>query len=205
MDQVRQSIARRVSVTLFTESGEGLTGVTYDQPVVYIQKQNGSAALKTLQNTDWFEIDATHMPGEYDLLLSTTDTNTVGFLRYNVDAIDQGSNEVFRGAVEVIAKTLDDIDTKLGTPAGASVSADIAAARSGIIAEVQLAHRRIYTWTVPVFDGSGRQTSAVKEVYDTKAHAQAHDGATGLLWTEQLTITYSGSSTNPNGLLDVKL
>lgn len=83
--EIKKGTSFRVPVRLFnTADGTAKIGVTYDQVTVYLQKQAGSSAEKTLTVNDWFEIDATHFPGVYDLLLSTSDTNTSGYLKYAV-------------------------------------------------------------------------------------------------------------------------
>lgn len=126
--QVKQSTSFRVPVRLVNaQTGAGSTGVTFSQPVVYIQKQAGSSALKSLGGLDWFELDATNMPGVYDLLLSTTDTNTVGFFKY---AVAFAGAETYFGVVEIVANLVSDVVSTLGTTAGASVSADIAAVKA---------------------------------------------------------------------------
>ncbi len=57
-----------------------VTGVAFGSATVYISKNCGTPAQKTLASGDWVELDATNYPGCYILKLSTTDTNTAGML-----------------------------------------------------------------------------------------------------------------------------
>lgn len=120
--QIKQSTSFRVPVRLVstnTTAVSGATGVVYTQPTVYIQKQAGSSALKALSNSDWFELDATNMPGIYDMLMSTSNTDTVGFLKYTVAL---SGSETYIGILEIVANVVSDVYTIVNTNLDATVS-----------------------------------------------------------------------------------
>lgn len=106
--EIAQSAAIRVPVCLAdSATGDGLAGVAYDDVTVYLQKQAAGAGAKSVTVDDWFEIDAVNMPGEYDLLLSAADTNTLGFLKYTVAA--SGAKN-YNGLLEVGYHPLTTVD-----------------------------------------------------------------------------------------------
>lgn len=99
--EIKQGSSFRVPVILTDLYGNAVTGVTYSQVTAYLQKQAGSAAQKILTTAGQFiEIDAVNMPGVYDLLLASGDTDTVGFLKYT---ITYGQNPIYRGLMEIVA------------------------------------------------------------------------------------------------------
>lgn len=79
--EIKQNSSYRVPIMLINSStGLGLTGVT--APTVYLQKYYGTSTSKSItNNSNWFEINSTYFPGMYDLLLSSSDTDTVGELK----------------------------------------------------------------------------------------------------------------------------
>ena len=156
--EVKKSTNFRVPVKLSLSSdGSEKTGVAFGSVTCHIQKQAGSSASKTVDGSNWFELDSTNFPGVYDLLLSSSDTDTVGFLKYSIAV---ATCKVYTGLIEIVANvesdtytivntnldttissrlatagytapdntTVGTINTKLGTPA-ASVSADLAAVK----------------------------------------------------------------------------
>jgi hypothetical protein len=99
--EIKKGTSFRVPVRLFNVSdGTPKTGVTYSQVTTYIQKQGGSSTAKSMSAGDWFEIDATRFPGVYDLLLSTSDTNTEGYIKYSVAV---SGADTYIGLEEVVA------------------------------------------------------------------------------------------------------
>jgi hypothetical protein len=99
--EIKKGTSFRVPVRLFnTADGTPKTGVTYSQVTVYLQKQGGSSTSKSMASGDWFEIDSTNFPGVYDLLLSTSDTNTEGYVKYSVAASGADS---YIGLEEIVA------------------------------------------------------------------------------------------------------
>ena len=103
--QVKQSTSFKVPVILVDSAGNYVTGQTFSSATVYLQKQGGSSAVKTLVSGDFTEVDATNFPGVYDLLLSTTDTNTIGDLKYSVVS---GTSIRFYGLAEIVANIESD-------------------------------------------------------------------------------------------------
>ena len=98
--QVKKGMTFKVPVQLLDPNGTPVTGRTYSGVTCYIQKQGGASTAKTLSSgADFAEIDATHMPGVYDLLLSVSNTDTIGFLKYGITA--SGVNP-FIGIVEIV-------------------------------------------------------------------------------------------------------
>ena len=78
--EVKQSVGMKVPVRLrAVVDGSPLSGVLFSEVTCYIQKQGGASTPVTLTALNWTEVDATNMPGEYDLTLEAADLNTVGF------------------------------------------------------------------------------------------------------------------------------
>lgn len=103
--EIKVSTQIKVPVALVDSNGDPITGLTYSDVTVYLQKQAGSSASKSLVEADWTEIDATNFPGVYDLLLSTSNTDTVGLLKYSVKS---ASSDYFFGTVEIVANVESD-------------------------------------------------------------------------------------------------
>lgn len=121
--EIKQSTAFRAPVILDGTSGVAVTGKAFSAVTCYIQKQAGTSTVKNVTANDWWEIDATNGPGAYDLLLSTGDTDTLGYLKYFITV---SGAVVYRGVVEIVANLEADTMARLGAPAGASIAADIA-------------------------------------------------------------------------------
>jgi hypothetical protein len=100
--EIKQGTSFKVPVKLRNATtGAGTTGKAYTDVTVYLQKQGGSSTTKTLTLAAQFvQVDATNFAGVYDLLLSTTDTNTPGFLKYSVAC---SGCETYHGIVEIAA------------------------------------------------------------------------------------------------------
>lgn len=81
---------------------------------------------------------------------------------------------------------------RLGAPAGASVSADILTANTGIILAQGLVGTNIGVRNTS-YDGSGNLLGADLCLYDTAAHALTNDGATGLLHKFTIAATFAGT------------
>ncbi len=94
----------------------------------------------------------------------------------------------FSGAV---APQSGDAYARLGAPAGASVSADIATANSALSLSLSLIGQNQGVRNQQ-YDGSGNLLSADICAYDTAAHATTNDGATGLVHKWSLALTYTG-------------
>jgi hypothetical protein len=105
--QVKKSVEFKVPVRMFDSiTGLGKTGLVFGGVTVYLQKQAGSSTVKTMVSGDLTEIDATNMPGVYDLKLSASDTDTVGYLKFSVAA---SGCETFIGVEEVVAAFAYDV------------------------------------------------------------------------------------------------
>jgi len=128
--ELKQGVALRVPVTLITSAtGAPMTGVAFGAVVCYLQKQAGAAAPKVVDGTNWFELDSVNMPGEYDLLLSSGDIDTPGFLRYSVAT---STSQTYRGLMEVVANIESDTYTRIGAPAVTSIADDLQTAITSI-------------------------------------------------------------------------
>ncbi len=139
--EIKQSSSFWAPVRLVNGDGTALTGVAFTAVAAAVQKQASAAVIKPLVSSSWTEINSTLMPGAYDILLSASDTDTVGFLKYYVAA--QGGS--YMGLLEVEAHSGDDTFslvqvvsgsvssslsqtlTVIGTPVSGTVSADISA------------------------------------------------------------------------------
>lgn len=111
--EIKQNTAIRVPVRLVNSvTGAAMTGVAFGSVTAYLQKQGTAPAAKTMASADWFELDATNMPGVYDLLLSSTDTNTVGFLKYSVSV---AGGDPYFGLLEIVANLEADTYARLDT------------------------------------------------------------------------------------------
>jgi hypothetical protein len=118
--EIKQGSSFRVPIKLVLSSDSSeKTGVAFGSVSCKIQKQAGSSASKTVDNTNWFEIDSGGMPGVYDLLLSASDTDTVGFLKYSISV---SSCKVYSGLIEIVANVESDTYTKVNTYLDATVS-----------------------------------------------------------------------------------
>ena len=109
------------------QSKNNVTGLTDVKAQVYL---NGVAKAVGASAIVLTEIDATNAPGFYLLTISAALQTTWGvsnaqanFIHGDIDSVTQPASAPFRSQVTVAST--DDLDTKLGTPAGASVSADI--------------------------------------------------------------------------------
>ena len=127
--ELKQSVAFRAPVRLvFSADGRGKTGLSNSDVTVSIQKQAGTSVVKTLSVSDWFEVDAVWMPGVYDVLLSASDTDTFGYIKYTVNSF---WCDPYFGLLEVRANLEADTYNRIGSPVGASISADIASIDNG--------------------------------------------------------------------------
>lgn len=185
--EVKQSTAFKVPVRLrYQVDGSGATGLAYTAVTVYIQKQGGSSTAKTLTGTDWVEIDPTNFPGVYDLNLSSTDTNTLGYLKFSVVAPTIAANTFF-GLVEIVANLESDTFSRLGAPVGASIAADIAAIQTDTTRLRKYQEGRWKIWTTS--GGSGEAPNQLV-LYDT-------DNTTVLIKFNLFDISGTATSTSP--------
>lgn len=93
-----------VSVRLLvTGSYEGAVGVTV--PTIAVLKTGAAIATFSGTSANWRELDPTHLPGVYEVLLDATATNTLGSLQLSVRGT---GTDHFVGLYTVCAHTLDE-------------------------------------------------------------------------------------------------
>jgi len=125
MNLLRQSAARTIPIFCHDENGDAVTGLTDGGFTKRISKNGGSFAAMTVTIAEMEN-------GWYSLPLSTSHTDTLGFL--TITLINAGCKQVnlqFR----VFPVMFNEIYTRLGAPAGATIAADIAATPT--LAELQ--------------------------------------------------------------------
>lgn len=137
--------------------------------------------------------------------LQADTTTLAGDITSSTTSIKGASNKDLTQVDTDVGTAVTDItavNTKLGTPAGASVSADIAAVKSDTAATLTSVARILGLSYDNVNEdqqvySSGHLTSARLRLYDTAAHALA-GGATGLLYTYAIAAAYdiSGNCTS---------
>jgi len=131
---LRKDTQERVLIVLQDPTtGDRVAGVVAaDHASTRLQfvKGDGSTVLVTLvDNTNWFEIDATNSPGCYHFVLLNTQTNVLGQLGWT--CMPAASKFKTMSGSDTVTSELADIAAvfaRLGAPAGASMSADIASA-----------------------------------------------------------------------------
>jgi hypothetical protein len=108
------------------------TGLTDVKAQIYF---NGTAKLVGASALLLTELDSTNSPGLYQLMVSAAQLTTMGVATGQVntvegyiDSVTKPAKAPFREEVEVT--DTDDLGVLVGTPAGASVSADIAAVKT---------------------------------------------------------------------------
>ena len=121
---LRLNTAERIKVVLKDALGvpvTGLVAIDFKASSVYLYKSDGSKTTIALTlGVNLFEADATDGPGIYEILLTSTHTNTLGPITVSIQpALALFVATYFQDVVDGIAHTL-------GTPTGASVSIDIA-------------------------------------------------------------------------------
>jgi len=121
---LRLNTAERIKVVLKDALGvpvTGLVAIDFKASSVYLYKADGSKTTIALTlGVNLFEADATDGPGIYEILLTSTHTNTLGPIAVSIQpALALFVATYFQDVVDGIAYTL-------GTPTGASVSIDIA-------------------------------------------------------------------------------
>lgn len=125
-------MAVQKAVRILYQAKNNQTGLTDVKAQIYL---NGAAKAVGGSAVLLSEVDPTNSPGLYELLLSAATLTGYGVVAgsYNclegyIDSVSKTAKAPFREELTVASS--DDIDAKLGTPAGASVSADIAAVKT---------------------------------------------------------------------------
>jgi hypothetical protein len=125
-------MATQKQLRFLYQAKNNATGLTDVKAQVYLngvaKAVNGSSIVGT-------ELDATNSPGVYEIILTAAMLTAYGVvagsyaaLEVKVDSATKSAETIFRQ--ELTVANIDDIDTKIGSPVGASVSADIAAVKS---------------------------------------------------------------------------
>lgn len=161
----------------------GVAGLLFTDVTAEVSKegQTGNTA-KVLVANDWHE----HGSGWYRLKLSATDTDTLGTGLLVLTLGSSGSKAGY--PFQVVANTEADVMSRLGAPAGASVSADIAT-------NLHAALGLYVVIGAPTYNPSTPDLATVRvRLYDSAANANADDGVTGLVVEFTKTITYSATA-----------
>ena len=80
-DLIKQSAAGYARTFLLTQSANALLGATGAAPVIKIRKAGGAYAATTNTAT---EVDSANDPGRYQVVLTSTEVNTLGLLDYAI-------------------------------------------------------------------------------------------------------------------------
>lgn len=125
-------MATQKPLRILYQARNNRTGLTDVKAQVYL---NGVAKAVGVGALTLSEVDATNSAGLYELLISGATLTAWGVAAgsYNcvegyIDSVTASAKAAFRE--ELTVANVDDVDAKLGAPAGASVSADIAAVKS---------------------------------------------------------------------------
>lgn len=143
---LRLSTSERIKVILIDSLGApktGLVAADFKASSVYLYKSTGvKTTIALTLGVNLFETDSTDAPGVYEIVLTTTHTNTLGPLAISIqpvaaafvatyftetveDAVSNISTLIGTPVVSVSAD-IASVYSRLGAPAGASMSADIA-------------------------------------------------------------------------------
>jgi len=184
------------------------TGVAAGSVTVTVVKSNGVIVTYSPAGGQWTEFvwDAFAGSGYYALSIPVGSTDVAGILHYCVSTL--GDDKYF-GVVDIVANLEADTFGRVGLPAGASVSADIAAvaaktvnlpaipasqgdvAAIGVsIAEMMGLLHKNAVLEGQTYNAGGRLTNATLYVYDTNAHASLNDHITGLIHSYGIFATY---------------
>lgn len=128
--QVKQSVSTKIPVSLvnvvdFTTPTTGKSGT--DATVTFLKSDGTISTLSGTATMTEITSGAFSGQGIYQLTIPSSVTDVVGTLDF---AILVSGSEVFKGFIDVVANIASDIFTRVGAPAGASISADIAAVKT---------------------------------------------------------------------------
>lgn len=147
---LRYNTAERIKVTLITSLGApktGLIATDFKASSVYLYKSDGTKTTIALTlGVNLFEADSTDAPGVYDILLTSTHTNTLGticisiqpaaaafvatYFTETVEDTVSGISTLIGTPVVSVSADIASVYSRLGAPAGVSVSADVAAVKA---------------------------------------------------------------------------
>lgn len=153
---LRLNTSERIKFILIDSLGApktGLVAASFKASSVYLYKADGTKTTIALTlGVNLFETDSTDGPGIYEVILTTTHTNTLGPLAVSIQPA--AADFVATYITETVEDTVGNIATligtpvvsvstdiasvysRLGAPAGASISADIAAVKVDTAATV---------------------------------------------------------------------
>jgi hypothetical protein len=129
MIEYKQSVTAKAPVRIVDSSGNPVAGVAFGSVTATAMKSDGTTTAITVTSLDWAEITtgAFTSQGFYTMSIAGSVLNTTGLLTY---AVASGSNKTYVGAIKVVANEEVDTYGRVGAPAGASISADIASVKS---------------------------------------------------------------------------
>jgi hypothetical protein len=130
-----------ITIFLLDDSGDFVTGLGAADTIMYIRKEGGSSASKTMSGANFDEIDATNMPGLYEITFSAADLDTAGefvavlrpdtpgtFEQQNIRLdVVLTKNVQILSAISSVHAAVDDVATDLGgvTTSLGNVASDI--------------------------------------------------------------------------------
>jgi hypothetical protein len=131
MIEFKQSTIARVAVRLLDSTGSPVAGAGFGTISATIEKSDGTTGNMTMSGSNWIEVTSGAFSGlgKYDLLIPATLTDTTGIL---VFAVTGPSSSKFIGICKIVANEEVDTFSRLGAPAGASISADIASVKTTV-------------------------------------------------------------------------
>jgi hypothetical protein len=120
----------KVPVRLLDSGGSAVTGVTSGSVTATVMKFDGSTEAVTVSGA-WNEIStgAFASEGMYTLTLSAANLNTSGLLSY---AVKVSGAKTYVGIIKVVSAEEYDTYARVGSPIGASISADLQAVQADI-------------------------------------------------------------------------
>lgn len=128
---LRLNTSERIKIILIDSLGSpktGLVATDFKSSSVYLYKSTGvKTTIALTLGVNLFETDSTDAPGVYEIILTTTHTNTLGMLAISI----QPATSAFIASyfTETVEDTVTNISTLIGTPV-VSVSTDIASVYS---------------------------------------------------------------------------
>jgi hypothetical protein len=216
MLEYKASTIARVPVALtVTATGLPHVGALAAAVTVTVVKSNGVIVTYTPSGGQWTEFtwDAYSGSGYYNLSIPVGDTDVVGILNYCVSV---AGDDLYFGVVDIVANLEADTYGRVGSPVGASISADIAAVKSDTVAiglkttnlpAIPASQGDVTAVGVSVtemlgllhknavlegqtYNAGGRLTNATLYVYNSGINASLNDHITGLLHSYGIFATY---------------
>lgn len=159
---LRLNTSERIKIILIDSLGSpktGLVATDFKSSSVYLYKSTGvKTTIALILGVNLFEADSTDAPGVYEIVLTTTHTDTLGTLVISIQpAVSAFIASYF---TETVEETVTNISTLIGTPVGANISADIAAIKIDTAATVA----KLPASTIAAATDVTTSTSAIKGV-----------------------------------------